>query len=729
MRQFVLPLEGCASARRRLVGQKARVLGKLIQAGLKVPTGLCLTTQCYLTYIRETGLQDLIMMEIGRKNYEDMRWEEHWDAALRIRHHFLKTSLPARLGALLKKSIETEFQGQAIALRSSASAEDLAEASFAGLYESYLNMKTWKEIERHIRLVWASLWSDAALLYQNELKLDVKESAMAVICQSMVPSDKAGVAFSRNPLNANEALIEAVFGLNQGLVDGDVEPDRWNLDRETGHILTAKIAEHSAQMSPASRGVVLQTLRSSQASDPVLSTQEIAQVFSDLKRVENLFRSPQDMEWTFQGNSLYILQARPITTHSRKENADRRSFDLSLRRSFTNLQKLGERIEKEWLPAILDEADSFSQIQLDNLSDAALATEIENRRHSYKKWKTVYWEDFIPFAHGTRLFGQIYNEHVKPADPYEFVQLLTSSKLESLKRNQELEKLAQTLKPFLEKQDFEHLEKESAWQKKINDFLSRHNHLACQLEECHEEQQALWNILQEMAKMDLSHSPAKPPNKEQLVKKYLSTFDEEESEYAQRLLALAKKSYRLRDDDNIYLGRIEALLQAALGEARSRSRYAPSGQVLQGNIEEALRALRWNPLGLKGSEDSDPGEPQITLNARQLRGQPAGPGIARGPARVILKNSDLFDFKQQEILVCDAIDPNMTFAIPVAAAIVERRGGMLIHGAIIAREYGIPCVTGIPRATEFIQTGDHLTVDGYYGLVIIHSDKKEVQRA
>jgi pyruvate,water dikinase len=400
-----------------------------------------------------------------------------------------------------------------------------------------------------------------------------------------------------------------------------------------------------------------------------------------------------------------------------------------LRRGFTNLQKLGDQIEGEWLPAILDEADSFSRVPLENLSEAVLATEIESRRHSYEKWKTVYWEEFIPFAHGTRLFGRIYNERVQPADPYEFVQLLTSSKLESLQRNQELEKLAQALKPFLKKHDISQLKTEIAWQKKINDFLSRHNHLACQLEECHAEEQALWNILQEMAKTDPSHSPGKTASKEQLVKKYLSAFNEEEREYAQSLLALAKKSYRLRDDDNIYLGRIEALLQAALSEARSRSQHVASGRILQGNIEEALRALRWNPLGLKRSEDPDPGEPKIRLSARQLRGQPAGPGIARGPARVILKSSDLFAFKQHEILICDAIDPNMTFAIPIAAAIVERRGGMLIHGAIIAREYGIPCVTGIPRATEFIQTGDDLTVDGYYGLVIIHSDKKEVPRA
>ena len=95
------------------------------------------------------------------------------------------------------------------------------------------------------------------------------------------------------------------------------------------------------------------------------------------------------------------------------------------------------------------------------------------------------------------------------------------------------------------------------------------------------------------------------------------------------------------------------------------------------------------------------------------------PGIASGSGRVILGAEDLFQVRRGEVLVCDAIDPNMTFVVPLAAGIVERRGGMLIHGAIIAREYGIPCVTGVPNATRLIRTGDAVTVDGYLGIVTV----------
>ena len=106
------------------------------------------------------------------------------------------------------------------------------------------------------------------------------------------------------------------------------------------------------------------------------------------------------------------------------------------------------------------------------------------------------------------------------------------------------------------------------------------------------------------------------------------------------------------------------------------------------------------------------------IRPRQLLGQPAGPGVATGLARVVVDSSDLFEFKCGEILVCDAVDPNMTLVVPLSAGIVERRGGMLIHGAIIAREYGIPCVTGVPEATTCIRTGDWLTLDGHLGMVV-----------
>jgi pyruvate,water dikinase len=138
--------------------------------------------------------------------------------------------------------------------------------------------------------------------------------------------------------------------------------------------------------------------------------------------------------------------------------------------------------------------------------------------------------------------------------------------------------------------------------------------------------------------------------------------------------------------------------------------------------EGRLHVLQSRPITTPS--ESSPREPppfEPTVQARQLVGQPAGKGIGRGVARVVQSREDLLAFEKGEILVCDTIDPNMTFIVPLAGGIVERRGGMLIHGAIVAREHGIACVTGVPDATRWILTGDALTVDGYLGMVVVRA--------
>ena len=207
-----------------------------------------------------------------------------------------------------------------------------------------------------------------------------------------------------------------------------------------------------------------------------------------------------------------------------------------------------------------------------------------------------------------------------------------------------------------------------------------------------------------------------------LEEEWFASFEDEELDHASELLELGRESYRLRDDDNIYLGRFESNLTRAMDESRRRLGERCAGEYACTNAEELIRALRLpDYIPESVSQRAEVKEDKV-LRARQLRGQPAGAGIARGTARVIRDTGDLFKVQRGEILVCDSIDPNMTFVVPLVSAIVERRGGMLIHGAIIAREYGLPCVTGVPDATRYIRSGVNLTVDGFYGLVIIHEE-------
>ncbi|MFC2037148.1 PEP-utilizing enzyme, partial [Chloroflexota bacterium] len=145
-------------------------------------------------------------------------------------------------------------------------------------------------------------------------------------------------------------------------------------------------------------------------------------------------------------------------------------------------------------------------------------------------------------------------------------------------------------------------------------------------------------------------------------------------------------------------------------------------------LAEALRDQSLGTIKLPEPEPEQPvSEVRTGESPRQLVGQPAAPGLATGRVRVIRSPEDLGQFRAGEVLVCDAIQPTMTHLVPLACAIVERRGGMLIHGAIIARELGIPCANGIANATDVLQVGDVVTVDGYLGIVTVGPPEFELE--
>lgn len=151
----------------------------------------------------------------------------------------------------------------------------------------------------------------------------------------------------------------------------------------------------------------------------------------------------------------------------------------------------------------------------------------------------------------------------------------------------------------------------------------------------------------------------------------------------------------------------------------------------EAHAEPVARALRTaSTVALPAAEPPEPSTPAISGEApRQLVGQPASPGLATGAARCVRGRDDLGRFRRGEVLVCDAIQPTMTHLVPLASAIVERRGGMLIHGAIIARELGIPCVNGVRGAADVLSDGDLLTVDGHLGIVTVGAPEFDLELA
>jgi phosphohistidine swiveling domain-containing protein len=702
------------------VGGKALALARMSRAGIAVPPFVAVTTDAYEAYLQATGLGVRILFELERKDFADMRWEELWDAALRIRSLFLTTPLPDELRAALAQPLAARFAEVATVVRSSAPGEDSAGASFAGLHESYVNVRGVDHILEHVKLVWASLWSDAALLYRRELGLDPTRSVMAVVVQEIVAGERSGVAFSCHPENDRQALVEAVHGLNQGLVDGVVEPDRWTLDRRDGALLGHHQAERLEMMSAAADGVRLIPLPGDRRDAPPLAAEEVPLVFGLARRAEGHFEAPQDVEWTLRRDELFALQSRPITTLG-GEVGDGRAAYLSLTRSFDSLQGLRRRIEEEDIPALVAAADRLAAVALESLDDAGLQAALQERKAAHERGVDTYIADFIPFAHGARLFGRAYNDVLRPEDPYEFTDLLTATPMLSLRRNAALERLAARLRDG---------DGEGAEQT-LDEFLAEFGDAGgeggpaapgagVQAAGDRDRVEVL-AVARRLAGRPAGRAPARPDLAER-AKRFTEAYPEAEQERAAELLDLGRASWRLRDDDNLYLGRLERLLEAGLQEAGRRGMQIDDGLRPRAvTLPSPLGAPP--PAGAEAGQaaPAGPGAPPagVRSQARQIVGQPAGPGLAVGRARVVAGRDDLAAFEDGEILVCDAIEPSMTFVVPLAAGIVERRGGMLIHGAIIAREYGLPCVTGVPLATELIRTGDRITVDGYLGIVVI----------
>jgi phosphohistidine swiveling domain-containing protein len=720
--EWILPLDRISDGQRPFCGGKAANLGIMARHGIRVPPGICLTTAVYDAYIDETGLRGRIYLEIGRKDLAGMRWEEMWDAALRIRNLFAATPLPDRIRDAVAGAIESRFAGKSVVVRSSSVAEDSPGASFAGVHESFVHITGTEAILDHVRLVWSSLWSDAALLYRQELGLSVRSSAMAVVIQEIVKGDVSGIIFGMNPENEREAVIEAVYGLNQALVDGSVEPDRWILDRSSGRVLSHRPARREAALVTAPGGVVMERLDPVRANAPPLSGDAIRQLHQLVTGAEALFGAPQDMEWTRKGHDITILQSRPVTAAAGGP-PDEREWYLSLKGSFSRLQRLQQEIEEHWLPEMLAAGRALAAGNPESMTDAELGAEILRRVRIAGTWHAIYWEYFIPFAHGVRLFGIVYNDTMHPDDPYEFVDLLGKTRLVSVERNRELGELAAAVRRRPDAlRGLAGRDPDDPLARRLEEFVSRYGSGIGEYDEVRE---GLVTLIREMA---AAGGPETGEEREStadaLRDRFLSRFGESERAHAEELLALARRSYELRDNDNHALDAVEAELRRAAteGRRRLRRRGVPAGEdVPPGEIAKALRdpAYRPRPAAAGSSPKGEPG-----VRARQLVGQPASRGSACGSARVIRERSDLFTTRAGDILVCDAIEPGMTFVVPLCAGVIERRGGMLIHGAIIAREYRIPCVTGIPRATEQIRTGDEVCVDGYLGIVTIRKSEE-----
>ncbi|WP_461174141.1 PEP-utilizing enzyme [Arthrobacter sp. Z1-9] len=297
-----------------VAGGKAVGLGGVIRAGLPVPPGFVLTTAAYSQFIDANnltaGIQELAALP------PDATPQAYEDASGRITAMFRTGTVPAEIAAELGAAYgHLGNRETAVAVRSSATAEDLASASFAGQQETSLNVRGMVELSAAVIDCWASLWTARAMAYRAREGVGPEEVRLAVVIQQMVEAEAAGVMFTANPANGrnDQTVISAAWGLGEAVVSGTVTTDDVMVDAGTGSVVSRRTADKDVMTVYAGKGTREQPVAAARRHEPVLDDRAAAELAGYGKRITDHFGAPQDIEWARAGGKFFILQSRPIT--------------------------------------------------------------------------------------------------------------------------------------------------------------------------------------------------------------------------------------------------------------------------------------------------------------------------------------------------------------------------------------------------------------------------------
>ncbi|EMA55666.1 MULTISPECIES: pyruvate, water dikinase [Halococcus] len=295
------------------VGGKGASLGELAGAGLPVPPAFVVTAGTYRSFIEETGIDEALFEAVDVDPDDSAALAE---AQARAEELILDTEMPDDLREEIVETYGNLDDGEAfVAVRSSATAEDLPDASFAGQQETFLNV-TEEDLVERVRECWASLFTQRAIYYREQQGFEHDKVDIAVVVQRMVDAEKSGVMFTSHPSTGEDDLIiEAAWGLGEAVVAGEVSPDNYVFDRASGEIDSVTVAEKNTMYEKSETGeTVSREVPDDKRTAQVLDESEIHRLVELGERVEDHYGEPQDVEWAVFDGEVFMLQSRPITT-------------------------------------------------------------------------------------------------------------------------------------------------------------------------------------------------------------------------------------------------------------------------------------------------------------------------------------------------------------------------------------------------------------------------------
>ena len=310
---YTLPLDD-PQATLAVAGGKGESLARLCRAGLPVPGGFHVTTAAYRLFVEANDLQAHILDILNGADPDRPDSLENCSQA--IRTLFEQNEIPPEIAGDIARAYNgLSGQSPSVAVRSSATAEDLPGLSFAGQQETYLNIHGPAAVIEAVQRCWGSLWTPRAIGYRIRHGIDQSAISLAVVVQRLVPAEAAGIMFTANPVTGarGEAVISAAWGLGEAIVGGLVTPDTLTVDKSTGDLLSRETADKQVKTVRTALGTEEQPVPETLRDAPVLSDEQAAELVQFGTQIETLYEHPVDIEWTWVDGQFSIVQARPIT--------------------------------------------------------------------------------------------------------------------------------------------------------------------------------------------------------------------------------------------------------------------------------------------------------------------------------------------------------------------------------------------------------------------------------
>lgn len=304
--------EGLGRGDASIAGGKGASLGEMTQAGIPVPPGFVVLADSFDKFLQETQLEAGVEAVLKEVNFEDVNSVNV--ASEKLRAMILNAQFPQDIADEINDNFK-ELDAELVAVRSSATAEDAADASWAGELESYLNT-TKETLLENVKKCWSSLFTPRAIFYRFEKKMHDTHVAVAVVVQKMVQSETSGITFTVHPVTQdhNQMILEAGWGLGEAIVGGKITPDSFVIDKEKMEIIDTYISDQEMKIVRGPNGIEEVDVPKDEVSKQKFSNEEVLKLAEVCMNIEKHYGFPCDIEWAHEKGKTYIVQSRPITT-------------------------------------------------------------------------------------------------------------------------------------------------------------------------------------------------------------------------------------------------------------------------------------------------------------------------------------------------------------------------------------------------------------------------------